>query len=193
MCFYLFSEGMKWKTINFYSKWFWLEMPVLVWSMNSPNFNSLYLNEFNILFVGKTCLVRRFTQGLFPPGQGATIGVDFMIKTVVVDNEKIKVSALWILKYSDRLMHRPLITVANMGHRWSREISIHHSKLLSFSARPHSSLRHKLPANVWLFAGLVAWNSRIRQFQSIEDFSRYVNTLQYSLPSNTFINSELIW
>lgn len=41
--------------------------------------------------VGKTCLVRRFTQGLFPPGQGATIGVDFMIKTVEVDNEKIKV------------------------------------------------------------------------------------------------------
>lgn len=41
--------------------------------------------------VGKTCLVRRFTQGLFPPGQGATIGVDFMIKTVEVDNEKVKV------------------------------------------------------------------------------------------------------
>ena len=36
--------------------------------------------------------MRRFTQGVFPPGQGATIGVDFMIKTVVVDNEKIKVS-----------------------------------------------------------------------------------------------------
>lgn len=42
--------------------------------------------------VGKTCLVRRFTQGLFPPGQGATIGVDFMIKTVEVGNEKVKVS-----------------------------------------------------------------------------------------------------
>jgi Ras-related protein Rab-30 len=41
--------------------------------------------------VGKTCLVRRFTQGMFPPGQGATIGVDFMIKTVEVDGEKIKV------------------------------------------------------------------------------------------------------
>lgn len=41
--------------------------------------------------VGKTCLVRRFTQGVFPAGQGATIGVDFMIKTVEVDNEKIKV------------------------------------------------------------------------------------------------------
>ncbi|KAI8441130.1 hypothetical protein MSG28_009382 [Choristoneura fumiferana] len=40
--------------------------------------------------VGKTCLVRRFTQGLFPPGQGATIGVDFMIKTVEVDGEKVK-------------------------------------------------------------------------------------------------------
>ncbi|XP_050070984.1 ras-related protein Rab-30 [Anopheles maculipalpis] len=44
--------------------------------------------------VGKTCLVRRFTQGLFPPGQGATIGVDFMIKTVEVDNQKIKLQ-IW--------------------------------------------------------------------------------------------------
>ena len=40
--------------------------------------------------VGKTCLVRRFTQGMFPPGQGATIGVDFMIKTVEINGEKIK-------------------------------------------------------------------------------------------------------
>ena len=44
--------------------------------------------------VGKTCLVRRFTQGMFPPGQGATIGVDFMIKTVEIDGEKIKVSII---------------------------------------------------------------------------------------------------
>lgn len=47
--------------------------------------------------VGKTCLVRRFTQGVFPPGQGATIGVDFMIKTVVVDNEKIKVGIFQLI------------------------------------------------------------------------------------------------
>merc|ERR1712071_527736 len=47
--------------------------------------------------VGKTCLVRRFTQGVFPPGQGATIGVDFMIKTVEIDGLKIKVK-----KSSDR-------------------------------------------------------------------------------------------
>ena len=44
--------------------------------------------------VGKTCLVRRFTQGMFPPGQGATIGVDFMIKTVEIEGEKIKVRIL---------------------------------------------------------------------------------------------------
>ena len=44
--------------------------------------------------VGKTCLVRRFTQGMFPPGQGATIGVDFMIKTVEIDGEKIKLQ-IW--------------------------------------------------------------------------------------------------
>ncbi|XP_022086232.1 ras-related protein Rab-30-like isoform X2 [Acanthaster planci] len=44
--------------------------------------------------VGKTCLVRRFTQGLFPPGQGATIGVDFMIKTVEIGGEKVKLQ-IW--------------------------------------------------------------------------------------------------
>lgn len=44
--------------------------------------------------VGKTCLVRRFTQGLFPPGQGATIGVDFMISTVEIDGVKVKLQ-IW--------------------------------------------------------------------------------------------------
>ncbi|RZC10185.1 ras-related protein Rab-30 [Asbolus verrucosus] len=63
----------------------------------------LIMDDYKFLFkvvlvgnagVGKTCLVRRFTQGLFPPGQGATIGVDFMIKTVDVDNEKVKLQ-IW--------------------------------------------------------------------------------------------------
>lgn len=45
--------------------------------------------------VGKTCLVRQFTQGNLPSGhQGATIGVDFMIKTVVANGMKIKLQ-LW--------------------------------------------------------------------------------------------------
>ncbi|KAK0417436.1 hypothetical protein QR680_013008 [Steinernema hermaphroditum] len=44
--------------------------------------------------VGKTCLVRKFTQGIFPPGQSATIGVDFMIKTLKVLDDKIKLQ-IW--------------------------------------------------------------------------------------------------
>lgn len=59
--------------------------------MERNNILFLYPSFIACGFIGKTCLVRRFTQGLFPPGQGATIGVDFMIKTVMVDNEKIKV------------------------------------------------------------------------------------------------------
>jgi len=41
--------------------------------------------------VGKTCLVKRFTKGFFAPSQGPTIGVDFTIRTVEVDGEKVKV------------------------------------------------------------------------------------------------------
>ncbi|CDW60511.1 Ras protein Rab 30 [Trichuris trichiura] len=44
--------------------------------------------------VGKTCLVRKFTQGVFPPGQTATIGVDFMIKTLMVGDDKVKLQ-IW--------------------------------------------------------------------------------------------------
>ena len=42
--------------------------------------------------VGKTCLVKRFAKGFFTPSQGPTIGVDFTIRTVEVDGEKVKVS-----------------------------------------------------------------------------------------------------
>ena len=39
-------------------------------------------------------LLKCHFQGMFPPGQGATIGVDFMIKTVEIDGEKIKLQ-IW--------------------------------------------------------------------------------------------------
>lgn len=48
--------------------------------------------------IAKIILIKYFEiylQGLFPPGQGATIGVDFMIKTVEVENEKVKVYNLY--------------------------------------------------------------------------------------------------
>ena len=41
--------------------------------------------------VGKSSLLLRFTDDAFDPEQAATIGVDFMIKTVEIDGEKIKV------------------------------------------------------------------------------------------------------
>ena len=41
--------------------------------------------------VGKTCLTFRFCGGKFPDKTEATIGVDFREKTVVAENETIKV------------------------------------------------------------------------------------------------------
>lgn len=37
--------------------------------------------------VGKTCLARRFIQGEFPVNKGATIGVDFMIKSMLINGK----------------------------------------------------------------------------------------------------------
>uniref|UniRef100_A0A8B9QV32 Ras-related protein Rab-30 n=1 Tax=Anas platyrhynchos TaxID=8839 RepID=A0A8B9QV32_ANAPL len=77
--------------------------------------------------VGKTCLVRRFTQGLFPPGQGATIGVDFMIKTVEINGEKVKLQ-IWDTAGQERFrsITQSYYRSANESFRclpeWLREI-----------------------------------------------------------------------
>lgn len=42
--------------------------------------------------VGKTCVVQRFKSGMFIERHGNTIGVDFSMKTVIVDGKKVKVS-----------------------------------------------------------------------------------------------------
>ena len=43
--------------------------------------------------VGKTCIVQRFKKGTFVERHGSTIGVDFTMKTLVVDSKKVKVRA----------------------------------------------------------------------------------------------------
>ena len=43
--------------------------------------------------MGKTCAVQRFKHGVYIERHGNTIGVDFMLKTVEVDDKKIKVLA----------------------------------------------------------------------------------------------------
>ena len=85
-------------------------------------------------------------QGLFPPGQGATIGVDFMIKTLEVDGDKVKVVFRFTKKVPSMfffsflacaslmstclLCFTPAMPAADLGHRWSREIPLHHTELL---------------------------------------------------------------
>ncbi|XP_072221601.1 ras-related protein Rab-15-like [Leuresthes tenuis] len=59
--------------------------------------------QYDILFrllilgdsgVGKTCMMRRFTEGEFDPSHISTIGVDFKMKTVEVDGIKVRVQ-IW--------------------------------------------------------------------------------------------------
>lgn len=84
--------------------------------------------------VGKTCLVRRFTQGMFPPGQGATIGVDFMIKTVEIEGEKIKVSVGGTFNSGTLITSFLLPSASDMGYGRTRALSQHNPKLLSLGA-----------------------------------------------------------
>ncbi|XP_037551344.1 ras-related protein Rab-15-like [Nematolebias whitei] len=44
--------------------------------------------------VGKTCMLRRFTEGEFDPSHISTIGVDFKMKTIEIDGTKVRVQ-IW--------------------------------------------------------------------------------------------------
>jgi small GTP-binding protein len=41
--------------------------------------------------VGKTCLLRRFAEGNFSENFIPTVGIDFSVKTIKVENKNIKV------------------------------------------------------------------------------------------------------
>lgn len=41
--------------------------------------------------VGKTCVVQRFKTGAFSERQGSTIGVDFTMKTLEIQGQRVKV------------------------------------------------------------------------------------------------------
>jgi len=41
--------------------------------------------------VGKTCVVQRFKTGTFSERQGSTIGVDFTMKTLEIQGQRVKV------------------------------------------------------------------------------------------------------
>ena len=82
---------------------------------------------------------------MFPPGQGATIGVDFMIKTVEIDGEKIKLQ-IWDTAGQERQYKNMKYFVFFYFSKF--QISKHNPVLLPLSARPHLSLRRLQPANI---------------------------------------------
>uniref|UniRef100_A0A8R1TTZ0 Uncharacterized protein n=1 Tax=Onchocerca volvulus TaxID=6282 RepID=A0A8R1TTZ0_ONCVO len=44
--------------------------------------------------VGKTCVVQRFKNGTFIERQGTTIGVDFSMKTLIIEGKRVKLQ-IW--------------------------------------------------------------------------------------------------
>ena len=45
--------------------------------------------------VGKTCLLRRFSEGVYQDSFIPTIGIDIAIKKITIDNKKVKIRHFW--------------------------------------------------------------------------------------------------
>lgn len=84
--------------------------------MSSRNPNTLMSvpdEQFDYLFkivligdcgTGKTCIVQRLKSGNFIERHGNTIGVDFSMKTLVVDGKKVKVSLITLSYFFDCIL-----------------------------------------------------------------------------------------
>jgi len=117
--------------------------------MSRMNSNSNNDEIFDYLFkivvvgdcgIGKTSLVQRFKSGLFTDRYTNTIGVDFAMKTVLIEGKRIKVSNQH--KNQDHnQFHESCVSIvlaSNMGHCWTGKISNNHSELLQICQRSSS-------------------------------------------------------
>jgi GTPase SAR1 family protein len=60
----------------------------------------MYQNEYDVMMrllvignssVGKTCLLRRFSEGNFSENFIPTVGIDFAVKNLKIENKVVKV------------------------------------------------------------------------------------------------------
>lgn len=60
-----------------------------------PTFtNRIFEKKFNILGVGKSCLLLQFTDKRFQPVHDLTIGVEFGARMITIDGKQIKLQ-IW--------------------------------------------------------------------------------------------------
>lgn len=94
----------------------------LMISASDENFDYL----FKIVLIGdcgtgKTCVVQRFRSGTFVERHGNTIGVDFSMKTVLIDGKRIKVGVAPDVLTSKRPPPPPPISIDRYSVLSSRQ------------------------------------------------------------------------
>lgn len=83
--------------------------------------------------IGKTSLVQRFKTGGFTEKYTNTIGVDFAMKTVVIEGKQVKVCSsrnYFVFLVLFILYYHMSVTVTNLGHSWSGALPNNNTELL---------------------------------------------------------------
>ena len=96
--------------------------------------------------VGKSCLLLRFSDDSFTPSFITTIGIDFKIRTIELDNKRIKLQIVSFFIYLYLLISTYLLIynyniLTPVGHGWPGTFQNHHYRLLQRSYGYHPHLR----------------------------------------------------
>ena len=75
--------------------------------------------------IGKTSLVQRFKSGIFTERYTNTIGVDFAMKTVIIEGKQVKVSLLFkISRNVIKFFVFYLVSASNLGYWYAKPYSV---------------------------------------------------------------------
>ncbi|XP_049826419.1 ras-related protein Rab-43 [Aethina tumida] len=141
---------------------------------------------------GKTCVVQRFKNGTFIERHGNTIGVDFSMKTVMVDGKKVKLQ-IWDTAGQERFR-----TITQSYYRSANGVIIVYditkrSSLLSVARWVEEVRRYSGNSVLLALVGNKADLETLREveFEEAETMSQYMPEVLFVLEASAKDNSNI--
>ncbi|XP_017773514.1 PREDICTED: ras-related protein Rab-43 [Nicrophorus vespilloides] len=141
---------------------------------------------------GKTCVVQRFKNGTFIERHGNTIGVDFSMKTVMVDGKKVKLQ-IWDTAGQERFR-----TITQSYYRSANGVIIVYditkrSSFLSVARWMEEVRRYSGSAVLVALVGNKADAENLREveFEEAESISQYMPEVLFVLEASAKENSNI--
>lgn len=110
-----------------------MDTPLQLLKMAALTYFLMYVMPSHCTEVGKTCLIWRYASDQFSTKTMNTIGIDFKIKYIKIDDVKIKLQVCLAFHFARQIssMLHCSLPITDLGYSWSRALPHDHHVILS--------------------------------------------------------------